>query len=132
MGTVFTANSSGILVDNTKVDGVRGIDYQVVRDQSDVHALGSDERIAVYYGASKVVGCIYVASACSQLDELATSGAPFPLVANLKHGQTARSVAFDDCYMESKEFSMSSGGHGESVYKFTATRVREEDTSDSE
>lgn len=129
MATVFAANSSGLLVDNQKIDGVRGIEYQTVREQSDVHALGSHERVAVYYGASRVRGRIRVASAALPLDKLATSGDKFQIVSNLKHGQAARSVSFDECYMESKEFSMASGGHGETVYVFTATRVREEDST---
>lgn len=129
MATIFSANSSGVLIDNENVDGVRGIDYQVVRAQSDVHALGSHERISVYYGASRVEGRLRVASASPKLDGLITSGNTFQVVANLKQGQASRSVAFDECYMLTKEFSMSAGQHGETVYAFSATRVREEDSS---
>jgi hypothetical protein len=130
MSTVFTANSSGVLVDNTNVAGVQAIDYREERDQSDVHGLGSDERIAVYYGARRVQGRIRVASASPELDALSTSGAAFQIVANLRHGSVSRSVAFDECHMQNKEFRMGSGGHGETVYEFTATRVREEDSSE--
>lgn len=129
MADVFVANSSGILVDNDPVAGARGIDYRVEHEQSDVHALGSAERVAVYYGASRVRGQIRVASVNERLDALATSGAAFQVVANLAHGQTARSVAFDECHIEGKTFSMTAGGHGEAVYSFTATRVREESQS---
>jgi hypothetical protein len=129
MATVFTANSSGVLVNNTQVEGVRAIEYQVVRDQSDVHAVGSAERVAVYYGATRVRGRLHVASTSADLDTLTSSGAAFQVVANLRHGEAGRSVAFDDCYMERKEFAMNSGSHGETVYLFTATRVREEDAA---
>lgn len=128
--TVFTANSSGVQVDNANIAGVRAIDYRHEREQSDVHGLGSDERLAVYYGPMRVVGRIRVASTSPELDALALSGNEFQVVANLKHGQAVRSVAFDACYMRSKEFQMNSGGHGETVYEFTATRVREEDSTE--
>jgi hypothetical protein len=35
-------------------------------------------------------------------------------------------VTLDECYLQEKSFDMSVGGHGESVYSFTATRAREE------
>lgn len=129
MATVFTANSSGILVDGQQVPGVRGIDYLHEREQNDVFGLGSEERIAVYYGPSRVKGRLRVSSAAPALDALSASGAAFQVVANLKHGETSRSVAFDDCYMQSKEFTLGSGGHGETVYIFRSTRVREEDAA---
>lgn len=129
MATVFTANSSSVMVDGTPVEGVRAVDYRVQRQQGDVYALGSDERLTAYYGAMHVEGRIMVASASAELDALATTGDMFQVVANLAHGDTSRSVAFDDCYMSRKEFTMNSGGHGETVYLFTATRVREEDGS---
>jgi hypothetical protein len=132
MATIFTANSSGVLVDNNRLEGVRGIDYRVLREQHDVHALGSHERVTVYYGASSVQARLRVASADTHLDELTTSGALFQVVASLRHGEAARSVAFDDCVITGKEFAMATGGHGETVYEFTATRVREEAAEASE
>ncbi len=129
MATIFSANSSGVLIDNENVEGLRGIDYNVVRQQGDVFALGSNERISVYYGASRVEGILRVASTSAKLDGLVSSGAMFQVVANLKQGQTSRSVAFDECYMLNKGFSMEAGGHGETIYTFSATRVREEDAA---
>ena len=127
MATVFTANSSGVLVDGQAVPGVLGIDYQVSREQNEIYALGSDERVAVYYGARRVAGRIRVASANPDLDRLTTEGVLFQIVANLRHSESSRSVAFDDCFIESKDFSIGTGGHGETVYTFRSTRVREED-----
>lgn len=132
MPSVFTANSSGILVNNEPVEGVRGIQYQIEREQGDVHALGSPERIAVYYGASRARGKIRVASVNETLDGLAASGEVFQVVANLAHGQAARSVSFDECHIEGKDFGMTAGGHAEAAYTFTATRVREDDQSQAD
>lgn len=129
MATVFTANSSGILVDNEAILGVRGLDYRVEWEQGDVHAVGSAERVAVYYGAKRVHGQIRVASVHERLDELTASGEVFQIVANLAHGNAARSVSFDDCHIDGKSFAMGAGSHAEALYSFTATRVREEDQS---
>lgn len=132
MSTVFTANSSSITVNGDPVPGVRAIDYRRVREQGDVFALGSEERIAVYYGATRVQGRVTIASASPPMDTLSGSGDQFQLVAQLRHGDTARSVSFDECYMETKEYNMGTGGAGETVYVFSATRVREEDEGGAE
>jgi hypothetical protein len=128
MATIFTANSSSLMVDGNPVEGVQSIDYRVVRQHGDVFALGSSERLTAYYGATRVQGRIQVASTSAALDTLANSGAMFQVVATLAHGESSRSVSFDDCFMTDKEFAISSGGHGETVYAFSATRVREEDS----
>ena len=129
MATIFTANSSSIMVDGNPVEGVQSIDYRVVRQQGDVFALGSAERLTVYYGATRVQGRIHIASANAALDALASSGDMFQVVSSLAHGQALRSVSFDDCFITNKEFSIQSGSHGETIYSFSATRVREEDST---
>ena len=131
MPSVFTANSSGVLINNETVEGVRSINYTLEREQGDQYALGSAERIAVYYGANRVRGEISVSSVNNTLDELAASGEAFQVVANLTHGQSARSVSFDECHIDGKAFAMATAGHGEARYTFTATRVREEDQSEA-
>jgi hypothetical protein len=127
MATVFTAHSSSVLVDGQPIDGVQAIDFRIVRQQGDVFALGSSERLTTYYGATRVDGRIIVASANPTLDGLVTSGNAFQVVGNLAHADLSRTLAFDDCRMAKKEFTLSSGGHAETTYMFTATRVREED-----
>ncbi len=129
MAHLFTANSSSIRVNNEPVTGIQGLDYRIVREQSNVHGLGSHERIGVYYGASTVEGVLRVASADPGLDGLTQSGDAFQVVAELRHSESSRSVAFDECHMTSKGFGMNTGGRGETTYAFSATRVREEDGS---
>jgi hypothetical protein len=34
-------------------------------------------------------------------------------------------VTFDECFLTEKSFEIGAGGHGEAVYSFTATRMRE-------
>jgi hypothetical protein len=128
MPVVFAAHSSSVLIDGQPIEGVQGIDYRVVRQQGHVFALGSSERLTTYYGETHVDGRVTVASTSAALDTLVTSGDAFQIVGNLAHGGATRTISFDDCRMARKEFNLLSGGHGETVYLFTATRVRESDT----
>ncbi len=125
--TIFSANSSKIQVDGNAVDGVQALDYRVLRQQGEVFALGSSARMTSYYGATRVEGRMTVASASAALDALVESGAAFQVVATLAHETTNRTVSFDDCRMTKKEFALPSGGHGETVYQFTATVIRQKD-----
>ena len=128
MAVIFAAHSSSVLIDGQPVEGVQGIDYRVARQQGHVFALGSSERLTTYYGETRVDGRIVVASTNAALDALVTSGTAFQVVGNLAHSGVSRTVAFDECQMSRKEFNITSGGHGETVYLFTATRVRETDS----
>src|SRR4051794_1062318 len=127
--SVFTANSSAVLIAGERVAGVRNIDFQHRRAQESVYSLGSAERVAVVYGGASVAGRIPVASNSEALDTLLVSGESFQVVANLSSRADLtpeRSVAFDGCFMTGKSLGLASGGHAEAVYEFTATRMREE------
>lgn len=126
MAEIYTAFESEVKINEETVVGLQSIDYKVVRNQKSVGAVGTVERIAVYFGLKTVVGQLRVASAQKSLDGLIADPKPFSISATLKHGETVRHVAFDECYMEDKSFSMTAQGHGETIYSFTATRVREE------
>jgi len=129
MATVFSANQSEVRVGNELIEGVRGIEFRSTRARHDVTALGTDERIAVYYGVKSVIGRVRVASASPVLDALLATPEEFQVVANLAHGEARRSVSFDECWLEDKQFELTDGGHAETVYTFSATRVREEDAA---
>ena len=126
MAMVLTARSSEIKVNAETIEGLQSIEFNVTKDRKHIGAIGSDERISVYFGLKRVTGKLNVASANATLDGLLGSGEAFSVSAVLKHGETTRSVSFDDCLMEDKNFQLAAGGHGETVYGFTATRVREE------
>jgi hypothetical protein len=129
MASVFTANSSAVLIAGERVAGVRSIDFQHRRAQESVYALGSAERVAVVYGGTSVAGRLTIASGAAALDALLASGESFQVVANLSARADLtpeRSVAFDGCFMTGKSFALTAGGHAEAVYEFTATRLREE------
>jgi hypothetical protein len=126
MPQVFTALASEVKVNEETIDGLQSIDYNVVKNRQDIGAIGTDERIAVYFGLKTVLGKLRVASINATLDGLLQSNDSFSISATLKHGDATRKVSFDACYMEDKAFGLGAEGHGETVYSFTATRVREE------
>lgn len=123
MPTVFAANESAVLVDGEPVEGVRAVEYRSSTERNDLYAVGSGERIGVITGRQSVEGRIRVASSSPKLDSL-VSDAFFQIAAPLRQGSTELTVSFDECLLTEKSFSMGAGGHGETVYSFTATRVR--------
>jgi hypothetical protein len=125
MPTIFAANESSVMVDGEAVEGVRAIDYRRRQVRTSVYALASAERVGMISGPSIVEGQLRVASTSPQLDRLDSARA-FQISARLRHGEAQMSVTFDECYLMEKAFDLSVGEHGESVYAFTATRVREE------
>jgi hypothetical protein len=126
MPQIYTAFASEVKVNEETIEGLQAIDYKMVNNRQHVGAIGTAERIAVYFGLKVVTGKLRVASANKTLDGLLQSNAEFSISATLKHRDTTRRVTFDACYMEDKDFVMSAQSHGETLYSFTATRVREE------
>lgn len=130
MPTVFSANHSSLLVDGDPVEGVQALAFRVITEREDIRAIGSDERVDVSFGLRTVTGEITVRSTAAVLDDKLTTRSSFNMVAALKKGQGAedpqRSYAFDDCYVETKQFAIGANGSAETTYVFTGTRVREE------
>jgi hypothetical protein len=123
---IFTAFASEVKVNEKTIEGLQSIEYTMVRNRQHVGAIGTDERIAVYFGLKVVTGRLRVASASKALDGLLQGSQEFSISATLKHGETLRRVTFDGCFLEDKDFTLSALSHGETVYTFTATRLREE------
>ncbi len=130
MPMVFSANHSSLLVDGDPVEGVQSLAFRIVTEREDIRAIGADERVDVSFGLRTVQGEVAVRSTSTVLDDKLTQRIGFNMVAALKKGAGAddaqRSYAFDDCYVETKEFAMGASGTAETRYVFTATRVREE------
>lgn len=125
MPTVFAANESSVLVNGTPIEGVRSLEYRSVTARTDLYALGSSERIGVVTGQHSVEGRLRVASTAPALDGLLGDN-PFQITAPLRQGERQITVNFDDCLITETSFAMSVGGHGETVYAFTAIRVRQD------
>jgi hypothetical protein len=125
MPTIFAANESNVLLNGEPVEGVRSIEYRFQQSRQNVYGLGSVERIGLISGPQSVEGRLAVASTNPALDAIDKNTA-FQISAQLKQGEVQMTVAFDDCYLLEKSFNMAVGGHGEALYQFTATRVREE------
>jgi hypothetical protein len=124
--TIYTASASEAKVNEETIEGLQSIEYHQVRNRHDVGAVGTHERIAVYFGLTLVSGRIRVASANPTLDRLLAEGTEFTISVQLKHGDNNRNVSFDGCFLDDKSFGLDTEHHGETIYTFTATRVREE------
>lgn len=125
MPTIYAANESAVLVAGQPVEGVRALEYAKEQARESLYAMGSAERIGVTSGAAIVRGRLRVLSTSPALDAIPPD-ASFQITAQLKHGQSALHVDFQECYLEGKTMEMSVGGQAEAVYTFTATRVAEE------
>ena len=125
MATIFAANESNVLVNGNPIVGVRSIEYRRHQVRDNIYALGSAERIALTSGPSSVEGRLTIASTNPDLD-LIVSEKGFQITAQFRHADSNMVVTFDDCFLVDKTFEMGVGGHGEAVYSFSATRVREE------
>lgn len=130
MPTVLAATNSSVLVDGESIEGLQSITYETVKNQQDVAAIGTDERIDVSFGLKVVNGAMRVKSTSLKLNELMTSNAAFQIVANLKKdlgmSQSKQTLAFDDCFIADRDFGLDASGVAVTTYTFTATRVREE------
>lgn len=126
MPEIYDAFASQVKINDETIEGLQSIEYTQVKNRRDVGAIGTDERIAVYFGLKMVAGKLTIASANKTLDGLLKDNKEFSITATLKHGDTTRNVTFDSCYLDDKDFNLSAQAHGETVYAFTATRVREE------
>lgn len=126
MPQIYTALSSEVKVNEETIEGLQSIDYSLTKNRQHVGAIGTDERIAVYFGLKAVLGKLCVVSVNATLDGLLQSNDAFSISATLKHGEATRRVTFDACYMEDKAFGLGAEGHAQTVYSFTATRIREE------
>jgi hypothetical protein len=123
---IYTAFASGAKVNEETLEGLQSIEYREAKNRHDIGAVGTDERIAVYFGLKVVLGRLRVASANATLDKLLNDNSTFSLSVALKHGDVSRNVTFDGCVLDEKQFTLERETHGETIYSFTATRVREE------
>jgi hypothetical protein len=126
MPQIYTAFASEVKVDDETIEGLQSIEYAHSKSRSDIGAIGTDRRIAVYFGLRVVTGRLNVASGNARLDGLLEGNQAFSISATLRHGEASRQLAFEDCYLDQKRFAMNSEGHGEAIYEFTASAVREE------
>ena len=130
MATIFSANRSNVLVDGEAIEGLQSLAFRVVTEREDIRAIGSAERVGISFGLRTVQGEISVRSANYKLDGHLSDQSAFQIVANLKKDEAAdgpkRTLSFDECFVENKDFNIGAGGTVTTTYVFSATRVREE------
>jgi hypothetical protein len=130
MPTILAATRSSVLLDGEAIEGLQSLTYRVVKNQEDIAAIGTDERIDVSFGLKTVEGALKVKSTNAVLNKHLSENTSFQIVANLKKelGITkgTQTVTFDECFMEDNDFGIDANGIAVTTYSFTATRVREE------
>ncbi|HYG56657.1 MAG TPA: hypothetical protein VD902_01125 [Symbiobacteriaceae bacterium] len=128
MATILSANRSNVLVNGKVLAGLQEIAFQAEKPVSDIYAIGTDERVGVVYGPTRVNGTLRVRSASDEMEELYKSKGTFQILASLKHvtseGEVTREVTLDECQVVGKSFGLAAGGVVEVVYQFSATRER--------
>lgn len=127
---VTSATESKVLIDGEEQTYIQSIDFQVGRKQVDVISIGLGERQSVIEtGQLTVTGTLRYHGVSTTLNEILASDVPlsFNMVVELsKAGSGVRKLTFDECFLDSMDFNMDAGELGISIYKFTATRLREE------
>lgn len=128
MATILSANRSNVLVNGQAIQGLQEITFQTDKPHMDIAAIGTDERVGVVYGLTRVVGTLRVRSASDDLEALLHSKGTFQIFASLKHvtaeGELNKEVTLDECQIHGKTFGLAAGGVVEVIYQFSATRER--------
>jgi len=127
--TIWSATESKVMIDSTEIEGLQSIEYKVNRSRTDIIAVGQPLRQGVEYGVKVVNGKLRVKSSCPPLDDKLSKTnleeAKFTLQAQLKKGGTQKTVTFQDCYLDDREFTMEVNGVGIAIYTFSATDIQE-------
>jgi uncharacterized protein (UPF0179 family) len=127
--SIWSATESKVMVDSTEIEGLQSIEYKVSRGRSDIVAIGQPLRQGVEYGVKVINGKLSVKSSCPILDQklnkINLGEAKFTLSAQLKKNNQQKSVTFQDCYLDDREFSMQVNGVGIAIYTFSAMDIQE-------
>src|SRR6266545_4531219 len=113
MPQIYTALASEVKVNEETIEGLQSIEYQQVKNRQQIGAIGTDERIAVFFGLKVVTGKLRVASSNATLDKFLQENTEFSISATLRHGDTKRQVSFDTCFLDDKSFALGAQGFGE-------------------
>ncbi len=124
MPKILSANRSNVLIDGEAVEGLQEISYQTVKPVTDVAAIGTDRRVGVIYGTTRVIGTLRVRSVVDRLETALKDKSSFQIFVSLQGevgDDTAHEITLDGCYLTGKSFAMGAGGVADSIYEFTAT-----------
>jgi hypothetical protein len=130
--TILTANNTKVTIDGQPVPGLRSISYKTIRNRQDVPEIGMNERIGVVFGRWKITGTIIVNSVSESLNKHMEDDSRFQIVITMivppvaADGQpTTKSLTFDECHLDDREFSLDAHGYAITTYTFTSTKLRE-------
>lgn len=126
MPKILSGNRSNILVNGKPIEGLQEIAFRTVKPYTEIPAIGTDERVGVVYGTTRVTGTLRVRSVSDVLEEALKLKTPFQILASVQGdgGQSAHEITLDECFLHGKSFAIAAGGAGETTYEFSATRER--------
>jgi hypothetical protein len=133
MGTeIYSATQSTVMIGPDVIEGLQSIEYKISRSRQDTVAVGKPLRVGIEYGVKIITGKLKVKSRCQMLDEKLSKpdlkDAVFSMQAQLKKDDSdtpQKTIDFQGCYLDDREFEMSVNGVGIAVYTFSATDVLE-------
>ena len=128
---VLTANKTEVMFDGEKVPGLKGFAFKVFEDKQEVRGIGTEERLGVVYGRLHIKGQILVHSNSEFLNSKMLERKPFQVVVRMDQSAYpedlgTKSISFDGCHIDDREFTLDANGYALTTYTFTADRLREE------
>jgi hypothetical protein len=113
----------------TEQVGLQSIEYKINLNKEDHYDTGDHLRKYVTYGYKEVSGILRIKSVSplldALLDKMEVSSDSFSLQVILSDGTNSKTLDFQNCYLEGKEFGMDVDQNAVASYSFTARDVKE-------
>lgn len=129
---IFSSKYSTVTVTSDSgpetLSGLQSIEYKVVLNKEDHYEGGNHLRQYITYGNKVIQGLLRIKSTSSVLDQLLDKMSEekgFSLQAILSDGKNKKTLNFEGCYLEGKEYNMDVNGHGISAYSFSAQDMKQ-------
>jgi len=113
----------------TEKVGLQSIEYKINLNKEDHYDTGDHLRKYVTYGYKEVSGILRIKSVSplldALLDKMEVANDSFSLQVILSDGTSSKTLDFQNCYLEGKEFGMDVDQNAVASYSFTARDVKE-------
>jgi hypothetical protein len=128
---VLAANKTEVMFDGEKIGGLKGFAFKVFEDKQEVRGIGTEERLGVVYGRLHIKGQVLIHSNSEFLNRRMLEREPFQVVVRIDQStypekSGTKSITFDGCHIDDREFTLDANGYALTTYTFTADRLREE------
>mgnify|MGYP000153162771 CR=1 FL=1 len=132
MPEIVNANVVDIMFDGKPIPGLKGFTFKIYKDKREIPAIGSRETFGYSYGKLHIRGQILVHSNSTLLNEHMENDTTFQITINMPLDPfmpgsegAVKNIAFDECHVEDREFSLDAHGYAVTTYTWSAVRIRE-------